>query len=232
MRRDRLFNILSLGMLGLTVLLLLYYILLAVNPQSALNPFPPIARRMQIIATPTPLATPTRESAATWTPTTTPTITPTPPPSFTPTITPSPTPVPPTRTPIPPTVTPTPTPRVTRSPYPYSYELQYETPLYGCSWMGVAGIVQNLDGEALKGYPIHVWGGGIDQVVNSGDKQMYGDAGWEQFLFNQPVEMRGIFRVQLHSPYDPHPPISAEIVLDFQGFCSQSMAYIIFTQNH
>ena len=98
--------------------------------------------------------------------------------------------------------------------------------------MGVAGIVQNLDGEPLKGYPIHVWGGGIDVVVNSGDKQMYGDAGWEQFFNNQPLELNGIFRVQLHSPYGEHPPISAEIVLDYPGYCSQSLALIIFTQNH
>jgi len=232
MQRDRLFNVLSLLMLGLTVLLLVYYILLAVNPQSALNPFPPLLRTVKIVATPTPVDTPTRLPISTWTPTATPTITPTPPPSFTPTITPSPTAVPPTATPKPPTLTLTPTPRVTRAPYPFTFELAYETPLYGCSWMGVAGLVQDLDGHALKDYPIHVWGGGIDQVVNSGAKQMYGDSGWEQFMMNQPMEMNGIFRVQLHSPYDPHPPISAEIVLDFPGFCSQSMAYIIFTQNH
>jgi hypothetical protein len=122
---------------------------------------------------------------------------------------------------------------VTRSPYPFTYEISYETPYYGCAWMGVAGTVQNLDGEALKGYPIHVWGGGIDVVVNSGDKQMYGDSGWEQFFNNQPMELNGVFRAQLHSRDNPnHPPVSEEIVLNFPGNCSSAMAHITFTQNH
>lgn len=225
--RDRLFNLLSLVMLGLTVITLLCYISIAINPFLPFNPFPPDRVGAFVVATETPLPT---VPPATWTPTATPTITPTPPPSFTPTITPTPEPTspPPTRTP-----TPTVTPRVTRSPYPFTYELTYETPLYGCSWMGVAGTVQDIDGNPLIGYPIHVWGGGIDTVVNSGSKQMYGDAGWEQFFNNQPQELKGVFRVQIHSRDNPnHPPISQEIVLDFPGFCSQSLARIVFIKNH
>jgi hypothetical protein len=99
--------------------------------------------------------------------------------------------------------------------------------------MGVAGTVQDIDGNPLTGYPIHIWGGGIDTVVNSGSKQMYGDAGWEQFFNNKPQEVRGVFRVQIHSRDNPnHPPISSEIVLDFPGFCSQSLARIVFIKNH
>lgn len=229
-QRDQLFNVLSLVMLALTFLLLVYYILIAINPYFALNPFPP--PQIALLATETPTATPTRPSAATWTPTTTPTITPTPPPPFTAT----PTPIPPTRTPVPPTATPTlsptPTPRVTRSPYPFTYEVTYETPFYGCAWLGVGGKVVDLDDNHLSGYPVHVWGGGIDTVVTSGSKQMYGDSGWEQFLLNQPQELRGVFRVQLHSPYGDHPPVSNVIVLDYPGFCSTSLANITFTKNH
>ncbi len=231
-QRDRLFNILTLVMLGLTVVTLLCFASIAINPYLPFNPFPPPENAF-IVATNTPTATPTHVPAATWTPTTTPTITPTPPASFTPTLTPTPGP---TGTPAPtatlvPTVTPT--PRVTRSPYPFTYEITYETPYYGCAWTGVAGTVEDLDGNPLVGYPVHVWGGGIDTVVTSGDKQLYGDSGWEQFFNSAPQETHGVFRVQIHSRDDPnHPPISSEIVLDYPGFCSQALARVVFIKNH
>ncbi len=196
MQRDRLFNLLSLVMLGMTLLVIGYYILIAMNPYTPLNPFPPAQRTLAVVATLTPTVTPPRKEAATWTPTA------------------------------------TPTPRVTRSPYPFTYELVYETPYYGCSWLGTGGNVQDLDGNALTDYRVHVWGGGIDVVIISGSKQIYGDSGWEQFFLNQPVEMNGVFRVQLHSKYEPYTPVSEEIVLNFPGLCSKSLAHIIFTQNH
>jgi hypothetical protein len=215
-------------MLGLTVLTLLCYISIAINPYLFWNPFPPDPNRL-VVATVTPTPTPWRTAAATWTPTTTPTVTPTAPPSFTPTVTPTPGPTtpPPTRAP-----TATPTPRVTRSPYPFTYDLSYETPIYGCAWTGVAGTVEDIDGNPLEGYPIHVWGGGIDTVVYSGGKPAYGTSGWEQFFNNAPMEVNGVFRVQIHAKYDPHPPISQEIVLNYPGFCSRALARIVFVKNH
>ncbi len=231
-QQDQLFNSLSLVMLGLTVVVIVCYALIAINPYIFLNPFPPNPKEIELVATPTGAVIRHDALPPTWTPTASPTITPTPPPSFTPTITPTPTPRPPTRTPIPPTLTPSVTPRVTRSPYLFTYELTYEPPYYGCNWLGVAGMVQDLDGNALKDYPVHVWGGGIDVVVNSGSKQMYGDSGWEQFFLAQPTEMKGVFHVQLHSPYGEHPPVSADIVLNYEGFCSMSLARVIFTKNH
>ncbi len=232
--RDQIFNTLTMVMLALTAMTLICYIAIAINPYFPLNPFPPPTQVAQAIS-PTPKPTATQRNAPpTWTPTATPTNTPTPPATFSPT----PTQVPsatPTDTPKPPTptntLTPSPTPRVTRSPHPFTYELTYETPYYGCEWTGVAGVVQDLDGNALEGYPVHIWGGPLDVVVHSGSKQMYGDSGWEQFINNQPMEMRGIFRVQLHSPEDST-PISEEIILDFEGYCSGAMAFIVFIKNH
>ncbi|HQE94139.1 MAG TPA: hypothetical protein PLH19_15725 [Anaerolineae bacterium] len=229
-QRDRLFNVLSLVMLGLTVITLLCYLMIAINPYLPFNPFPPPPRQIAVVATNTPTPTLAHSPVATWTLTPTPTITPTPPPSFTPTPTRTPTPITPSPTA---TSTATPTPRVTRSPWPFTYELTYETPVYSCNWMGVAGTVVDIDGKALKGYPVHVWGGGIDVVVNSGDNQRYGDSGWEQFFLNYPQELNGVFRVQIHDKDNPnHPPVSPEIVLNFQGVCSKSLAYIVFTKNH
>jgi len=231
-QRDRILTSLSLVLLGLTAVTVVCYALIAINPHLPLNPFPPEEDAF-VVATLTPSPTSTRAPIATWTPTATPTVTPTPPASFTPTITPTPEPTgtqAPTETPTP---TEMPTPRVTRSPYPFTYEISYETPYYGCAWTGVAGTVEDLDGNPLIGYPIHVWGGGIDVVVTSGDKQLYGDSGWEQFFNSSPQETHGIFRVQLHSRDDPnHPPISQEIVLDFPGFCSRALARIVFVRNH
>ena len=230
MNRDRIFDMMTLLMLGMTLIIILVYIAIAINPYLPINPFPPTQPTpMMVVATDTPTPMPGPEDVPTWTPTATPTITPTPLPTFTPTVTPTPTERPPTATPTP---TPTETPRVTRSPYPFTYEISYDTPYYGCNWTGVAGIVQDLDGNHLRGYPIHIWGGGIDVVVTSGDKQVYGDSGWEQFFNNAPIESRGAFRVQIHSQYDPHPPISQEIELNFEGYCSTALAYIVFTKNH
>lgn len=228
-KQGRLFNVLSLVMLALTFILIIWYVLIALRPYSPLNPFPPQPGAF-LIATPTPMSTPTRTPVPTWTPTNTPTVTPTPPPTFTPTITPTPEPTTPPPTPKP---TATPTPRVTRSPYPFTYEITYETPYYGCAWTGVAGTVEDIDGNPLIGYPIHIWGGGIDTVVYSGSKPLYGDSGWEQFFNNAPMEVRGVFRVQIHAKDDPrHPPVSEEIVLNFPGYCSASLARITFVKNH
>ena len=172
-------------------------------------------------------------SLPTWTPTHTPTVTPLPLPTNTrtPTLTPS---ITPTFPPFPPTATPT--PRVTRSPWSFTAEVELRFPQYGCSWTGVAGHVQDLDGNPLTGYPVHVWGSGIDTVVTAGTdarfNTIYGNqAAWEQFYDNKPKPME--VRVQLHDPYrSDHPPVSEEIVISMPGYCGGGLAYVVFTQNH
>jgi hypothetical protein len=47
------------------------------------------------------------------------------------------------------------------------------------------------------------------------------------------MDAAGIFRVQIHARDNPdHPPVSEEIVLNFEGFCSKSLALINFVKNH
>jgi hypothetical protein len=93
-----------------------------------------------------------------------------------------------------------------------------------------------MDGNPLVGYPIHIWGGGLDVVVNSGGEAqhatVYGNqAAWEQYYDNHPKPME--VRVQLHDPYrDDHLPISEEVVVQFPGFCGSALGYVVFTQNH
>ena len=109
-------------------------------------------------------------------------------------------------------------------------------PQYGCSWTGVAGHVQDLDENPLAGFPVHVWGAGIDAVVNSGAdarfNTIYGKkAAWEQFFDSKPKPIE--IRVQLHDPYrDDHLPISEEIIVNLPGYCGASLGYITFTKNH
>jgi hypothetical protein len=111
-----------------------------------------------------------------------------------------------------------------------------DSPQYGCEWTGVAGYVQDLDGNSLSGYLVRVWGAGVDQVVQAGaDRRfntIYGnDAAWEQFLDTRlkPIQVR----VQLHDPYrEDHLPISDEAVVDLPGFCGGALGYVVFTQNH
>lgn len=231
-RRTRPFNVLTIAVLVATVCLICFYGLIAFNVIS--HPFaPPPPPTLIVLPTPTDTPTP---GIPTWTPTNTPTITPTPRPTNTrtPTLTPSNTPTfPPTSTP---TLSPTPTPRVTRSLWPFTYETNLDSPPYGCNWTGVAGYVQDLDGNPLVGYPVHVWGGGIDVVVTSGAdtrfNTIYGSqAAWEQFFDNKPKPIQ--IRVQIHDPYrSDHPPVSDEIVLDMPGYCGGALGFIVFTQNH
>jgi hypothetical protein len=96
-------------------------------------------------------------------------------------------------------------------------------------------VVQDLDGNPLRGYPVHVWGAGIDEVVTAGGDQrlntIYGSqSAWEQFFGPNPKPIE--IRVQLHDPYrDDHPPVSDEIVIDLPGSCGTALAYVVFTQN-
>lgn len=237
--RARLLNVLTIVVLVATMCLVGLYGLVAVG---VYNPLPP-PTRMTPAQLPTSTPTPKVTAIPTWTPTHTaspapPTNTATPkPPTPTPSITST---FPPSMTP-PPTATTTPTatlkPTVTRSPWPFTYESSFEPGKYGgCGWSGVAGHVQNLDGEPLKGYLVHVWGAGIDEVVVAGANErfntIYGsEAAWEQFFAPSAKVME--VHVQLHDPYSAdHPPVSEEIVLNFPGYCGGALGYVTFTQNH
>jgi len=96
--------------------------------------------------------------------------------------------------------------------------------------------VQDLDGNPLIGYPVHIWGAGIDTVVTSGAdaglNTRYGhQAAWEQFFDASPKSMQ--VRVQLHDPYQAdHLPISEEVVIDMPGYCGAALGYVVFVQNH
>ncbi len=228
-----LLNVLTLVVVVATLAVAGFYALIAAGVYEV---FPP-PTRVSVAELPTHTPTPRVTAVPTWTPTPSPTETSPAPPTDTPgpTSVPSSTPtLPPTPT-FPPTATPT--PRVTRSAWPFTYDVTFKPPQYGgCSWSGVAGEVQDLDGNPLPGYLVHVWGAGIDEVVEAGAQQrlniIYGsEAAWEQFFSPNPQSME--VRVQLHDPYRAdHVPISEEIVIDFPGYCGGALGYVVFTKNH
>ena len=106
-------------------------------------------------------------------------------------------------------------------------------PPLGCNWTGIAGHVQDLDGNPLIGYPVHIWGAGIDETpmsgVDAGLNTRYGhQAAWEQSFNVKPVPFQ--VRVRLHD--NQGRAISEEIVIDMPGFCGKALGYVVFTQNH
>lgn len=74
-----------------------------------------------------------------------------------------------------------------------------------CAHATLTGIVQGRDGKGLAGYPLHLWGFGLDTVVFT-DSQ----GRWEIVLPGG-----GKWHIQLHAP-DPegiYPPLSTIIVI-------------------
>ncbi len=160
MQTDETFQIATLVIVVLIVLVCMSYLLIFANPQVALNPLkPPIPTSTLIIAALPPTWTPTPTSTSTFTPTPTPTATPT----FTPTPTST-----PTNTPIP-TATRHPTPRPTRTPAPpppaqtYVFNLGRPVEVHrNCGTWYLSGTVWNSSNPSngtKSGVPVHVFFG-------------------------------------------------------------------------
>lgn len=232
--REKIFNLLAVLFLGLTGVLTLAYLVVLVNPYVPYNPFPPSHIRAWAELSPTPTATFTPLLPPTWTPTPTGTATPIPSPTATrtPTPTPSPTPT------WPPT--PTPTPRVTRAPYPFTCEVEYRSNPYGIPWSGVAGHLQDLDGNPLPGYNIGVTCPGLETMnsVAGADARInliYGsDAAWERAC--DPSAYRALeIRLRVYDKY-PNPDgtyraVSDWVIVQLGDWSTRSLGYVTCTLN-
>jgi hypothetical protein len=229
------FNLLSVVLVGLTALTSLCYMVMLVNPHIFFNPFPPPQSTAAAAVTP-PAPSPTGSPALppTYTPTNTPTITLTPLATRTRS---------PTRTPTasptwPPTLSPT--PRVTRSPdFPFTWEVTYRRPEYD-NWSGVAGHVEDLDGNPLPGYAVRVDCPGAGTFdIRAGDNQrhngVYGNiAAWEQAC-NPSAYVPMEVRVQLWCKEPDENgnclPTSNVAAVQLPGYSSRSLGYVVFTLN-
>jgi hypothetical protein len=235
--RDQLWHRLTLITLGLTAVVAFLYLLAFLAPPlfggllKTEKPEPtPAATMVLPSATASPVASDTPIASWTPEPSRTPRPTSTQRSTATPSVTPGPSPT------FPPTWTPAPTegpPLPTRSNYPFALkdnEIVYTEYFFGsgCDWLGIAGLVQDKEGNPITGLPVVLNGGGLqNQVTYSGNAPAYGESGWEHFLDNKVKE--GIFTVQLYS--NQGEPISDPVEVHTREDCRANLVMITFVKN-
>ena len=225
-----LWNLLTILVLVGAVCLLSYFVMIFVNPQSGLNPFPPPTVPV-ILELPTATPTSHNELPPTWTPTLTsePTATFTPRPTNTPTTT-------PTRLVLP-SATITPPPTATEPPeYVLSGGVSYEKALatngQGCDWMGVGGNVTDTDGNPVQGITV-VLGGEyetkpIHQSAISGTNLDYGEGGWEFTIADEPNPSKETMYIELFAPGGTS--VSRQYYFRTYDDCQQNLIRMNFQQ--
>ena len=253
--RTRIFNIITLVFIVLSVLWTLFVMLRFSQPA----PLPPPAL---IVPTVNVLPSPTATFTYSRTPTLTPTITPSQTPTYTvtprvtatseapaqgqdvtaagpqPSATITDTPVA-TFTPEATTPAPAPTSNFTAQPTPppgspYPFIVRDQGPVFttnfansaGCAWQGIGGQVYDMGGQPLQGVNVHVFGNGIDVFTTSGSNTLYGPSGFEVAVAN------GInansYVIELQSAAGTI--ISPQQTVIFAQDCGQNLALVNFQQ--
>lgn len=225
-RNDLIWNILAALLLIMTICVVGIVINIYLNPNSALNPFPP-ATLIPSPAYPTATSTLQMTLQPSWTPTVAiPTLTPT---------------IGPTNTPL---VTVVPTELVasnTPTVIDFDFVLKETNPLYiagetfhselECNWVGVAGQVLGLNEEPIRSLFIHLGGSlesqTFDLVTITGSAPIYGAGGYE-FIINQFVGSAATLWVQLEDVQGL--PMSARIYFDTHADCQRNLALIYLLQ--
>lgn len=252
-------NILTVVVLLVAGIVALVSLVIFVNPQSGFNPLPPPT--MPVIApSATPSPTPKSVLPPTWTPTATYTASPTPTASNTPTQTP--TEIPPTETPQPtatgeiePTETePTEEVEPTEEIEPteeaeQSFQLQEGSPAYmqnfvhgesaeeKCNWLGVAGVIIDINGEPITDSSVVIEIGGmlgeteISELTISGSPNgsPYGEGGYEIILADRPIASTESLWIQLSTP-SANLPLSEQIYFNTFDSCDKNLIMISFVQ--
>jgi hypothetical protein len=227
-RRLSLVDLLTLGVVALTLLVLGWVLVVMRDPYGAFNPFPPPLPPTEVTLLPyEPPGTPTELPAFAMVPTKTPTITPSPIYTSTPTYTP---------TPLIPTATATPRWTLTPSntPSAYVYTLEGEAVGYmansndsGCAWQSIAGRTLGLNGEPVPNLFVHISGEGVDEMVRTGGQPAFGLSGYELLLGTQ--LQRGQYMVQLFG--QDGQPLSDRVLVETIDRCEQNVAVVNFVQN-
>ena len=224
----------------LTVLALLaacglayYFLMVFINPNSALNPLPPAAlptRYQTATVTSTVIPLP-----PTWTPSAT--IIPEPSRTKAPTWTLLPEMITPSVT-ITPTITATePTPTITTTTMPATAAITYaaSTTIHtdqGCTWLGVGGKVVGTDGKPLTFQEIKMGGmldgKAIDFLTVSGTAQAYGTAGFEFVLSDHTIASTQTLWIQLLD--NTATALTNRIFFDTYTDCSKNLVMVVFTK--
>lgn len=239
------FNLVSIAMLVLAMLVVVLALAIFVNPNSAFNPFPPQANvrpSPTIFVPPTLTATlPIPTLPPTWTPSYTPTRLPTVTSINTVTVTPTAT----GTTTLEPTFTitltptstePTSTPTPTSTTTSFAYSLNSSSPTYdthtiGCNWVGAGGIVFDKNGNGDDGITVRIRGTSVsfNKTTTSGSAPFYSavGGGWEIKIGNNPVAENYEIRLQNSSGT----ALSDWTQFSTKNSCSQNLVLINFNEN-
>lgn len=235
---DSLWNTLSIVLVAGTILLIVFFGWIYTNPQSGINPFPPVEIPPTVIIptlTSTPLPTETPGPTDTPQPTATPT------PTITRTVTPKAINTPfviilPTES----IIAPTQDVNVTASPFSYAvqpgnpvaYSSSVMQPELGCKWLGVGGNVVDLQGAPIVGLRVQLYGslkGHIKDITSlTGTVNRYGQAGYEIVLSDTPVDTKHTLWVQLLNQAGG--VLSDKVYFDTSSNCDKNLTIINFKQ--
>lgn len=100
----------------------------------------------------------------------------------------------------------------------------------GCNWMGIAGLVFDLDKKDVPGLIVRLTGGGLNQDKVTGSSPEFGLSGYQFFLSDHPVETEDVYRVQLL--YVTGEALSDVVFVDTFADCSRNLLLVNFVQNH
>lgn len=224
------FNVLTVLVLIMVLCIAAGFLAIFINPNSALNPFPP-PTLPAALAFPTGTPTPRSVLPPTWTPS--------PSPEPTRTFTPEPTTTPfPTETPFP-LFTETSAPPVGGMPFVVGAGTPIGTssapfhPEAGCNWLGVAGQVFDLSSAPISGQQIHLGGElagtPVDMLSLTGLAGSYGSPGFYEFVIGDtPVSTKSTLWIQLQDQAGL--PMSEKIYFDTYDNCEKNLVFINFQQ--
>lgn len=206
-------NILTIGLLGISVLIIGYFAFIWQNPYSPINPLAPL--------TPPPIVI-----TATFTPSLT--FTPAPTETPTPTLTPSPVP---TDTPVP---TPTSEGGGVLAPERIRFVVQNNRTLYltnpdsrgACNWSSIGGTVVDLEGDAVRGYRVQLIGDDVDEMLETGSAPGFGPGGFEYQVGREALELS--FTAQLFDPSGT--PVSDLYRFETSTICEWNIAVLRFVE--
>ncbi|MBN1285584.1 MAG: hypothetical protein JXB47_09310 [Anaerolineae bacterium] len=223
-RRITLLDLASLGMVGLTLLVIGWVLIVMRDPYGPFNPFPPPPPPTQVTIVPYEppagaevapvwVAAPTKTVAPTATP-----FEPTPAASTTPAA----------------TATPAVLPTPSHTPAAFFFTLEGEAVGYGpnaneneCAWQSIAGQVIGVEGEPVIGLYVHISGEGVDELVLTGSQPAFGSSGYELMLGSAPQQ--GRYVVQLIGQNGE--ALSDRVIVETIDRCEQNVALVNFVQN-
>ncbi len=231
-RRATLWNILTILVLVALLCVVSVFVLIFINPNSILNPFPPPTLN-PADATATITVTPRFTLVPSWTPTNALVqVTDTPNPSDTPLPTQGMVEYPPTVEPV-----------VAGINDSYAFQLQQGSPAAiagvefhpetGCNWLGVAGQATSLNGESVRGLFVQLGGSmpdvkSMDNLVMTGLAPQYGLGGFEFTLADKLVASEGSLWIQLLDQQNL--PLSDRIYFNTFDDCQKNLIIIYFNQ--